>query len=63
MRTHIFTERERKAILEYLKTRQRNPTVNYLFHVLGECEQQLILDVKLLVKLLKLRSLENITPL
>ena len=54
MRSHIFTRRERDAILRFIVDKKRSGIVNYLAHELGANWHVLFADFKLLLKLKRL---------
>ncbi|MEM1784537.1 MAG: hypothetical protein QW800_08885 [Candidatus Bathyarchaeia archaeon] len=62
MRTYLFTERERRAIKEWIETGRPNDTAVWLAHMVRKHERQLLLDIRLLLLLLKLESKRRIKP-
>jgi len=53
MRSYIFTKNEKAVILNWLKTRKRNPSINNILSDADQNRQALLADIKLLIALLR----------
>jgi hypothetical protein len=54
MRYRIFTEDERKTILEFINTRKRSERVNLICHRVSKHQEALMADFRLLLALKRL---------
>jgi len=49
MRTYIFTQRERKELLHWLRTGERTATLNVLLSRIDQNQHRLLADSKILI--------------
>ncbi|MBS7628206.1 hypothetical protein KEJ36_05330 [Candidatus Bathyarchaeota archaeon] len=51
MRYYLLTERDRKCILEFLRTRKRNSGITLIIHRIDESWDRLVEDFRLIIAL------------